>query len=326
MAKKKIALPSAPAAPISTPAPVMEFRESAAEWVELDKIKGWDRNPRTHDIDAIADSISRFGFGAPIVARRSGEIIAGHGRFLAAKQLGLIKVPVRFMDLTEKEAHLLVLADNRLTEKADWTSTLGSVLSEFNEKDRELIGWSPEEFASLVSAISNDGQQAIDNAKPATENPATFVQPTPAIFNPTEQTKGVPNADAYDPSVLTPSDISRDKPELQAFLEARKKMNARTSDKAEINYWLCLVFQSYDQKMAFLKAVPNVPTKYGMYVDGQTLAQAIGIEVPPNTSKPFHYHTEEQLTSRVLESEKTSRQPDQVLTSNYSADTNADNL
>ena len=69
----------------------------------------------------MAKSIKRFGFGAPIVARRADdEVIAGHTRLAAAVALGLTKVPVRFLDLDPADAHLLALADNKLNEHASW--------------------------------------------------------------------------------------------------------------------------------------------------------------------------------------------------------------
>ncbi|MEC7552092.1 MAG: DNA methyltransferase, partial [Pseudomonadota bacterium] len=65
--------------------------------------------------------IKRFGFGAPIIARKEdGEIIAGHTRLEAAKHLRLKEVPVRYLDLDPVDAHLLALADNKLGEVAEW--------------------------------------------------------------------------------------------------------------------------------------------------------------------------------------------------------------
>src|SRR5437868_6061514 len=76
--------------------------ESAAVWVQLDELKPWKENPRHNQlaVQKVAASITRFGFGAPLLARTADkQIIAGHTRFLAAKALGLRVVPVRFLDL-----------------------------------------------------------------------------------------------------------------------------------------------------------------------------------------------------------------------------------
>lgn len=96
---------------------------SAAEWVPIGSIHPWPGNPRKN-ADAVPElvkSIETFGFAAPIVARMANrEIIAGHTRWKAAKKLGLDRVPVRFVDLDERQAHALALRDNKLGELAEW--------------------------------------------------------------------------------------------------------------------------------------------------------------------------------------------------------------
>ena len=98
--------------------------EAAAVWVDIGELKAWENNPRKNDgapVRKVAESIKRFGFASPIIARKSnGEIIAGHTRFMAAQELGLTKVPVRYLDLDPADAHLLAIADNRVAEEADW--------------------------------------------------------------------------------------------------------------------------------------------------------------------------------------------------------------
>lgn len=90
--------------------------EPAAVWVPTSELKPFGGNPKVHkiaDVRKLEDSIQRFGFGAPILARTSTkEIIGGHKRFAAALRLGMERVPVRFMDLSADEAHVLAMADN----------------------------------------------------------------------------------------------------------------------------------------------------------------------------------------------------------------------
>ena len=82
------------------------------------------RNARTHSpeqVDALAASIVAYGFNNPVLIDELGEIVAGHGRVLAAQQLGLVEVPVvvlAHLDETQRRAYLL--ADNRLAELAGW--------------------------------------------------------------------------------------------------------------------------------------------------------------------------------------------------------------
>lgn len=155
MAKSNV---SAPIAPQDTAHP-----EPAAVWVDIKSLKPWDRNPRKNQpaIKPVADSIKRFGFGAPILARRAdGEIIAGHTRILAAESLGLARVPVRYLDLDPAEAHLLALADNKLNEKAEWDDAeVARILSEYGLEDAALAGWDSAELDKMAADIAGDRTQ-----------------------------------------------------------------------------------------------------------------------------------------------------------------------
>lgn len=116
----------------------MSIDESlAAEWVDPGDLVPWPDNPRLNgnSVVAVAKSIKRFGFGAPIVARLEDRmIIAGHTRWKAAQKLGLKTVPVRFMrGLSNAEAAALALADNRLTDMTPWdTEGLATVLADLD--------------------------------------------------------------------------------------------------------------------------------------------------------------------------------------------------
>lgn len=86
----------------------------------IDDLVPYELNVKKHDpeqVDKIAKSISDFGWNQPIVVDKSGVIIAGHGRRLAALKLGLTKVPVWMRDdLTDDQVRALRLADNRVAE------------------------------------------------------------------------------------------------------------------------------------------------------------------------------------------------------------------
>jgi len=132
--------------------------EPAAEWLEVGDLTPWADNPRVNDhaVGQVAKSIERFGFAAPIVARRDGdglEVVAGHTRLKAARQLGLDRVPVRVLDLDPADARLLALADNRLGELADWSDDLGDLMQRLDDEglDLEGLGWSDEELAALLA-------------------------------------------------------------------------------------------------------------------------------------------------------------------------------
>jgi ParB-like chromosome segregation protein Spo0J len=131
---------------------------SAAEYVAVASLRPWAKNPRKNDpaVKAVADSIKRFGFGAPLIARReNGEIIAGHTRLKAAIKLGLAEVPVRYLDLSEAEAHALALADNRVGELADWDAgALSDVLRELEADSVSLdaLGWDEASLRAIIDA------------------------------------------------------------------------------------------------------------------------------------------------------------------------------
>ena len=134
---------------------------AAAEWVHPDTLKPWPKNPRKNDGEPVAkvvESIKRFGFAAPIVARlATREIIAGHTRWKAAQQLKLDKVPVRFLDISEANAHLLALADNRLGELADWdTPALREVLATYSVDDALIAGWTDAELTALEPHVDEE--------------------------------------------------------------------------------------------------------------------------------------------------------------------------
>src|SRR5215469_15924550 len=86
----------------------------------VDRLVPYARNARTHSatqVAEIAGSIAEFGFNAPILVDRNSGIVAGHGRLLAARQLGLTEVPVVILDhLSDTQRRAYILADNRISE------------------------------------------------------------------------------------------------------------------------------------------------------------------------------------------------------------------
>lgn len=133
-----------------------EKTEIAAVYISPYDLLEWDKNPRFNDgaVDKIAQSIQKFGFATPIVARKQdNRVISGHTRLKAAKLLNLEKVPVRLIELTEEEADALALADNRLGEIASWDDgLLSEILEDLKEKEFELdsIGFSEQELDQLL--------------------------------------------------------------------------------------------------------------------------------------------------------------------------------
>src|SRR5438874_2458732 len=107
---------------------VGEARSLKVVWRLIDELKPDPTNPRSHSkkqIQQIANSIRAFGFNVPILIDRDGNIIAGHGRWLACRELGWSEVPTLCLDhLSPAQARAFMIADNRLTEIAVWDDRL----------------------------------------------------------------------------------------------------------------------------------------------------------------------------------------------------------
>lgn len=101
--------------------------------------------------------------------------------------------------------------------------------------------------------------------------------------------------------VATEEDVMTEKDQkLKDLIAARKVARERFKDIDDINFWLCLVFQSYEQKQQFLKLLGTVQVLYGMYVDGFALAKQIGFVVEPNTNKPVSTPVDAKLRSLAM--------------------------
>ncbi|HNS45420.1 MAG TPA: hypothetical protein PKH37_09345 [Alphaproteobacteria bacterium] len=87
---------------------------------------------------------------------------------------------------------------------------------------------------------------------------------------------------------------------LQKFIEAREKGRAKFNDNVDVNFWVCLVFQSTEQKNQFLGKIKGVDIRYGMYADGQGFASACGIEITNEDKKRIQPKVDVSLKSNIL--------------------------
>jgi len=153
--------------------------EAAAEWVPVEDLVPWDRNPRDNAaaVPKVMASIRRFGFGAPLLARRADKrVIAGHTRLAAAKALGLTSVPVRFLDLDPADADMLALQDNRVGEFSTWKQDeLAGIIRDLEAGGANLadLAWTPEELAKLFDPGGDDEGDDDGVADEAEWNPGT---------------------------------------------------------------------------------------------------------------------------------------------------------
>jgi DNA modification methylase len=125
----------------------------------IDRLIPFARNPRTHSdaqVAQIAASIAEFGFNSPILVDAKAGIIAGHGRLLAARKLGLAEVPVIVLDhLTEAQKRAYIIADNQLALNAGWDEALLSAeLAALQAEDfhTTVLGFEDGELARLLAA------------------------------------------------------------------------------------------------------------------------------------------------------------------------------
>lgn len=158
------------------------------EMRNIDELIPYARNARTHSpeqVTKLASSIKEFGFINPVIISDDGGVLAGHGRILAAKKLGIEKVPcVIESHLTEAQKRAYILADNRLALDAGWDEEMLKIeLEELKDLnfDMDLIGFTQDElnqFMSINDDLSLGGdEQDGDKEVEVNEEEEPTVQP-----------------------------------------------------------------------------------------------------------------------------------------------------
>lgn len=129
----------------------------AVTYAPINSLTAYTKNSRTHDesqIKQIAASIKEFGFTNPLLIDNKNNIIAGHGRLMAAKLLNLDSVPTITLDgLSDTQKRAYIIADNKLALNAGWDNELLMIeLNSLNDDDfdMDLLGF---DVASLAIAM-----------------------------------------------------------------------------------------------------------------------------------------------------------------------------
>ncbi len=134
------------------------------ETVAIDRLYCSPTNPRRNEpaIPHVAASLRRFGWQQPIVARRSGEVVAGNTRLKAAQSLGMTEVPVWWFDGDDLAATAYQIADNRTHEFAEWNDAeLAALLQQLKAEDAlDGVGYTEEDIDALVQELRD--QEEVD--------------------------------------------------------------------------------------------------------------------------------------------------------------------
>jgi DNA modification methylase len=148
----------------------------------IEDLKPDPANPRHHtrrQIRQIGESVKAFGFNAPILIDRDRNIIAGHGRWLACRELGFAEVPTLCLDhLTPEQARAFMIADNRLAEIAVWDDRLlAQQLKELSlvglDFAIEAIGFEMGEIDLRIASLDAAAEVEADPADMVPQLPAT---------------------------------------------------------------------------------------------------------------------------------------------------------
>lgn len=147
---------------------------------QLERLRPYDKNPRTHSLGQIAKlvaSLREYGFTNPILVDSKDGIVAGHGRLEAARAIGMSEVPVVVLDhLTDAQRRAYIIADNRLALDAGWDDDVLSaelIALKSDGFDLRLTGFGEQELDELFAWTSRTaGDDPADEEAPEPpENP-----------------------------------------------------------------------------------------------------------------------------------------------------------
>lgn len=154
----------------------------AIEYVSVDSLIPYVNNARTHSPEQVAQisaSIKEFGFTNPVLIDGENGLIAGHGRVMAARKMGMKEVPsIQLSHLTAVQKRAYILADNKLALNAGWDDDLLALeLSQLDDLgfDMALIGFTDEELGDLMPSEETEGLTDEDAVPEVPVNPVTVL-------------------------------------------------------------------------------------------------------------------------------------------------------
>jgi DNA modification methylase len=155
--------------------------DKVEQW-PIEKLVPYAKNSRTHSeeqVAQIAASIREWGFTTAVLVDESGSIIAGHGRVMAARKLGMASLPIMVAaGWTDAQKRAYVIADNKLALNAGWDNELLALeLGELGDLgfDLDLVGFTDEEIAALMPVQIEPGLTDEDATPEVPEQPVTVL-------------------------------------------------------------------------------------------------------------------------------------------------------
>lgn len=195
----------------------------------IDKLSPYEMNAKVHNdvqVGKIVKSLKEFGWVSPVIIDENNMILAGHGRVMAAKKCGIENVPcVKVSGLTDMQKKAYILADNKLSEDADWDfSKLKAELESLVENgyDSSLSGFSFDKNDFDYSLIDIFGDDAYDigansETKEESENKSKY----------TRKIDGIKYESSYSPSLSEL--VNKDK--YNEFIEAINSSSVTDEEK-----------------------------------------------------------------------------------------------
>ncbi|MHB8397319.1 MAG: ParB N-terminal domain-containing protein [Candidatus Limnocylindrales bacterium] len=240
------------------------------------------RNARARDKRArrtLEASLEQFGAARSIVIDADDNVRAGNGTLEAFLATGGSEVIV--VDATPGQ---LVAV-----RRSDWTPAQAKAYAIADNRTAELAEWDPVPLVETLKEVEAAG---------VSMGAIGFTGREIGKLN-----DGLANR-------LTMERCDEDNPKLAAFIARRAQARAEGKDKAETNFWVCVVFDSFEQKDEFLRAIPEVPSVYKQYVDGRAFAKRCGVTLEPRESPVLHSPLDRGLVAMVLDPlESGSRAP-----------------
>lgn len=120
---------------------------------KIGELKPYENNPRFNDdaVEYVAKSIKEFGFKVPIIVDKNNVIVAGHTRYKACQKLGIKEIPCIIADdLTDEQIKAFRLADNKVSEKAQWDYEL------LDDELKDILGFNMEDFGFMEHTVDWD--------------------------------------------------------------------------------------------------------------------------------------------------------------------------